>query len=129
VGEHIRKKRIESGQTQKEVATLIGVDEESIFAWEKGTSTPMVHNYPLIIAYLGYYPLDHETESIGGKLQQVRYCLGFSCKKTAVILGVDTATVRRMELGKRALVKKVHNPIQTMWFELPAYAKQQYRSE
>ena len=36
IGEHIRKKRIDLGLMQKEVAGIIGVTESSIWNWEHG---------------------------------------------------------------------------------------------
>jgi len=36
IGEHIRKKRIDLGLMQKEVAKIIGVTESTIWNWEKG---------------------------------------------------------------------------------------------
>jgi DNA-binding XRE family transcriptional regulator len=37
VGEHIRKKRMDLGLLQREVAEIIGVTESSIWNWEHGT--------------------------------------------------------------------------------------------
>jgi len=117
VGEHIRKKRIDSNQTQMEVSIIIGVDEDTITGWELGRYVPQVHWYPAIIKYLGYYPFDHETETISGKLLQVRYCNGWSCKELAIVLGVDTATVRRWELKKSIIHLKSHEKIIKLWLE------------
>ncbi len=124
VGEHIRKKRIDSNQTQLEVATIIGVDEDTITGWELGRYVPQVHFYPAIIKYLRYYPFDHETETIAGKLLKVRYCNGWSCKEYAKVLGVDTATVRRWELYKSDVNKRVHSKIMELWSAVPLESKQ-----
>ena len=129
LGEHIRKKRMQAWQTQKEVAAHMGVDEESIFGWETGKYMPQVQWYPRIFDYLGYYPFTYETDSIAGKLLQVRYCNGWSCKRYAEILGCDTATVRRWELGKSAVHIRVHELITRLWKTLPLYVLQQYPSE
>jgi DNA-binding transcriptional regulator YiaG len=118
VGEHIRKKRIDSNKTQLEVAIISGVDEDTITGWELGRYVPQVHWYPAVITYLGYYPFDHETETIAGKLLQVRYCNGWSCKEFAKVLGVDTATVRRWELRKSVVQPKSHQKIIKLWYEL-----------
>jgi len=129
LGEHIRKKRIEAKRTQLEVARIIGVDEETIYGWERGMYVPQVRSYPSIIAFLGYYPFIHETETIAGKLLQVRYCKGISCKEMAVVLGCDIATERRYELKKSAVNMKFHATIMKHWSELLVYAKQLYRSD
>jgi len=129
LGEHIRKKRIEARQTQLEVSQIIGVDEETVYGWERGMYVPQVRSYPGVIAFLGYYPFMHETESIAGKLLQLRYCKGFSCKQMALVLECDTATERRWELKKTAVNVMAHAKIVEYWSQLLRSAKQQYRSE
>jgi predicted transcriptional regulator len=37
IGDHIRKRRLDLGLTQKQVAEMIGVTESSIYHWEKVT--------------------------------------------------------------------------------------------
>jgi transcriptional regulator with XRE-family HTH domain len=106
---------MERGLLQKDVAAIIGVDENSITGWELGRYRPRVSNYPGITKFLGYYPFEHEVESIGGKLLQVRYCNGYSCKRMAEILKIDTATFRKWELKKRPVNKKIQNAIMSLW--------------
>lgn len=115
LGEHIRKKRIEAGQSQRAVACIIGVTEDSITFWENGRSKPQVHHYPAIIAFLGYYPFSHETETVAGKLLRVRYHNGWSYKQIAIILGVDPATIRRWEFKKYPVDKRLHSKIINLW--------------
>jgi hypothetical protein len=57
-----------------------------------------VSNYPGIIKFLSYYRFDHEVERMAWKLLQMHYGNGYSCKRLADILNVDTATVRQGEL-------------------------------
>ncbi len=83
LGEHIKKKRLENGQIQKDVAGIIGVTEDCLTYWENNRNQPMVKHYPAIINYLGYYPFDHETETLAGKLKQIRYVNGDSFKRFA----------------------------------------------
>lgn len=123
LGEHIRKKRIQERQYQSEVARIIAVDEETIYSWEGGRHPPRVHNYPRIIAYLGYYPFNHETDSIAGKLLQVRYSNGYSRKQMALILGNDTATIRRWELLKSSVHANRHQSIMGLWEQLPQFLR------
>src|SRR5215467_7944704 len=40
LGDHIRKKRLELGLLQKEVASRMGVDAESIYRWETNRASP-----------------------------------------------------------------------------------------
>jgi DNA-binding XRE family transcriptional regulator len=53
VGEHIRKKRMDLGLLQREVAEIIGVTESSVWNWEHGTEPELQYN-PRIIKFLGY---------------------------------------------------------------------------
>jgi DNA-binding XRE family transcriptional regulator len=128
IGEHIRKKRIDNKQTQLEVSMIIGIKENTLTTWEVGRWVPQVHHYPTIIEYLGYYPFVHETESIAGKLLQVRYCNGWSCKEYGEILVADTATVRRWELYKSPVHPRVHSTILGLWHIIPTLIKNQYLS-
>ena len=53
VGEHIRKKRMDLGLLQREVAEIIGVTESSIWNWEHGTEPELQYKSSIII-FLGY---------------------------------------------------------------------------
>ncbi len=45
IGDHIRKKRIDLGLFQRQVAEIIGVCEHTIYRWENGTEPEFVHIY------------------------------------------------------------------------------------
>jgi DNA-binding XRE family transcriptional regulator len=128
VGEHIRKVRIERDLSQHDVARSIGVSDESIYYWENGRSVPQVQLYPAIIAFLGYYPFEHDTRTIAGKLQQLIYCNGWSHKECAKMLRLDSGTIKRILLGKRTMTTKIVTIIQ-LWHRLPQYLKQQHRPD
>ena len=55
VGDHIRKKRMDLGLLQREVAEIISVTVSSIYNWEHGTEPELQYN-PSIIKFLGYIP-------------------------------------------------------------------------
>jgi DNA-binding XRE family transcriptional regulator len=55
-GEHIKKRRIELGLFQSQVAEIIGVTESTITNWEKHRSEPMLWAILKIIGFLGYEP-------------------------------------------------------------------------
>jgi len=56
IGDHIRKRRIDLGLLQREVADIIGVTESSVWNWEHGVE-PEQHYNPKIIKFLGYFRL------------------------------------------------------------------------
>ena len=112
---------------QKEVAELLAVSEDTITYWENGRFVPQVQYYPYIISFLGYYPFIHETESMAGKLKQVRYCTGLNITKCAKLLAMDIATVKRYEAGRPIRNRAIRAVIYNLWLELSERQKTQYR--
>jgi DNA-binding XRE family transcriptional regulator len=53
-----------------------------------------------IIAFIGYYPFDHETATFGGKIRRYKYEHGLSNEKLATLLEVDEGTVANWERNK-----------------------------
>ena len=64
IGEHIRKKRMDLGLLQREVAEIIGVTDSSVWNWEHGTEPELQYN-PRIIKFLGYIPFDCPDDTVG----------------------------------------------------------------
>ena len=62
IGEHIRKRRLDLGLHQSDVASLIGCSPWSVLNWEKNRTTPHVRFVPKITEFLGYVPFDTEQE-------------------------------------------------------------------
>jgi transcriptional regulator with XRE-family HTH domain len=119
IGEHIRKKRIESKLLQKVIADQFGVDEDTLTYWENGRSQPSMKYYPAIIAFLGYYPFDHETDSVAGKLKQIRYCHGLTFKECAKRLSISVDAAMRWERGKPVVYPSTRKLIEDVWQQLP----------
>jgi DNA-binding XRE family transcriptional regulator len=127
LGSRIRKKRIERGLTQIALAPLFHVSNDTLTLWELGKANPLVQHYPAIIAFLGYYPFDHEIESIGGKLKQLRYCNGYTIEQCGIVLGGDKFTVRNWEHYPYLCPLTMHDTIVLLWSQIPNQLKQQYR--
>jgi DNA-binding transcriptional regulator YiaG len=100
IGDHIKKKRLELGLTQKDVAVLLNLGEDTITYWENHRAVPMINHYPLVIKFLGYNPCEVEDNSLVSKLVQFRKIQGLSCKKLGKLLSVDASTIRSWELDK-----------------------------
>jgi transcriptional regulator with XRE-family HTH domain len=64
IGEHIRKRRLDLGLLQLEVATMIEVTESTIWNWEHGTE-PELRHMPKIIEFLGYVPFECPGDPLG----------------------------------------------------------------
>lgn len=126
VGEHIRKIRIERGLSQGDVGKIIGVSDDTVTYWENGRSVPQVQYYPAIILFLGYYPFEHETQTIAGKLQQLINCNGWNHVACGKALGMDSGTVKRILKAKGTTTTKMILVLGS-WSQLPDHLKHQHR--
>jgi transcriptional regulator with XRE-family HTH domain len=100
LGDHLRKRRLDLGLLQSEVADTLGVTESTICSWETGRTSTQLRFIPRIIAFLGYDPLSgasHQTS--GERIIAARQRLGMTQKELARTLGVDPTTVGRWERG------------------------------
>jgi transcriptional regulator with XRE-family HTH domain len=75
LGDHIRKRRLDLGLFQKQVAKQIGISEDATYRWESNESSPQVQFIPAIIKFLDYNPLSL-PDSPGQKLVFFRQVLG-----------------------------------------------------
>jgi DNA-binding transcriptional regulator YiaG len=124
LGDFIRKKRVESLQLQSHVARIIGVSEDTITNWETNRFVPQINLYPAIFQYLGFYPFAHETESIGGKMKQLRNCLGLSYQAAGEVFAVYGTTVRGWELNKSRPTSRKRTLILARFDSLPEFLTQ-----
>ncbi len=85
------------GLYQAEVARRFNISEDCITYWENGRSEPQIRYYPQVIAFLGYYPFEHETDSFGGKITQYKNEHGLSYRKLGKVFDADPATVAEWE--------------------------------
>jgi DNA-binding transcriptional regulator YiaG len=101
IGEHLKRRRMDLGLFQAQVARQLKVSEDCLCYWENGRNEPRLYQYPVIFAFLGYYPFDHETITLGGKIKRYKYEHGLSNEKLAKLLAVDEGTVANWERNKR----------------------------
>jgi transcriptional regulator with XRE-family HTH domain len=100
IGDHIRKRRLDLGLQQTQVALLICVDKTTVMNWERGHRTPAIRHIPAIIRFLGYVPFS-VGDSLPDRLKAYRRIRGLSRKSLARMLGVDEGTLWRWETGRR----------------------------
>jgi transcriptional regulator with XRE-family HTH domain len=105
LGDHLRKKRLDLGLLQEQVAAQIGVDEATIWNWENNITATAIRLIPRITHFLTYDPFP-VAESLAEKLKTARRRLGISQKKLAEELGVDPASVRDWERGRHKPTSK-----------------------
>ena len=97
IGDHIRKKRLDSKLLQQDVARLIGVTECTVTNWEKHRTEPMLWVMPKIIEFLGYKPDLFITHSIGQRIKVYRLLHGITQEELARQSRIDPATLGRWE--------------------------------
>jgi len=93
IGEHIRKKRVENGLDQRDVAAMLNTCTDTITGWENGRSKPVISWYPNIIKFLGYYPFDHSANTAAGLIERCRHLLGLSYEELGKRAGVHGSTL------------------------------------
>lgn len=98
-GDHLRKRRLDLGLLQCEVAEQVDCSASSINHWETNRTQPNISQVPAIIAFLGYAPVD-PSEPWFGRLARARQALGLSRMRLAAELGVDESTIKRWEDGR-----------------------------
>jgi site-specific DNA recombinase len=99
IGEQIRKKRIDSGLTQAGLAKILEVSVACITNWENNRSKPQISYYPRIHNFLGHCTISIDETTFRGRLRTYRCRNGLSRKDIALLLKVDTSTVRAWENG------------------------------
>ena len=100
IGDHLRKKRLDLGLLQKEVAPRLGVDKDSIYYWETNRHKPSLRIIPKIIKFLDYTPYEYSSMTLGERILIARCGIGLSQEELARRLGVDPSKLRRWESGK-----------------------------
>ena len=85
LGEHLKRRRLDLGLFQREVAAKIGADEASIWLWENGRVKPELKWMPAILAFLGYDPRT-PAGNIGERLVRYREARGWAQKRLATEL-------------------------------------------
>ncbi|MBI1805494.1 MAG: helix-turn-helix transcriptional regulator [Ignavibacteria bacterium] len=100
LGDHIRKRRLDLGPHQKDVAALVNTATSTITNWEKGRATPRLYLLPKVVEFLSYFPFESNATTIGEKIKQYRIQNGLSFRKLAKELGIDPGTLARWERGE-----------------------------
>jgi transcriptional regulator with XRE-family HTH domain len=96
----LRRRRLDLGLFQREVAERLGADPCSVTNWELNQTKPALHFLRGIVRFLGYAPWPTEA-SIGERLLAFRRERGLSQAAFARLLGVDPGTVSRWERSIR----------------------------
>lgn len=98
IGEHIRKRRLDLGLLQIEVAKMIGVTESTVWNWEHGTE-PELRHMPKIIEFLGYVPFECPEDPIG-RLRYFKLINGLSYERLGAVMARDPEQLQDWLSGK-----------------------------
>jgi transcriptional regulator with XRE-family HTH domain len=103
LGDHLRKRRLDLGLRQGDVAAQLAVNISTVTNWEKNYTAPPLSLIPRVNAFLGYDPVeeDFDSLSLGERVVRARQRLGMTQKDLARRLGVDPSTLAHWEHGSR----------------------------
>src|SRR5262249_44761141 len=99
LGNQIRKRRLDLGLLQKELAIRMGVDTETEYRWERNRASPSILQFPRVIRFLGCDP-QPIPETLPDQLRNARQRSGLSQAAIARQLKIDTTTLRKWEQGR-----------------------------
>nr|WP_245555027.1 helix-turn-helix transcriptional regulator [Geopsychrobacter electrodiphilus] len=87
LGDHLRRRRIELGLYQKDVAARLGVTAPTVWNWENRGSVDL-RFIPRVIAFLGYSPIS-QPDDLLGKLTWYKQVNGLTLEQLGVEMGRD----------------------------------------
>jgi transcriptional regulator with XRE-family HTH domain len=96
--EHLKRRRLDLGLRQRDLAELLGVHTATVRNWETGRSTADLRSIPAAVQFLGADP--RPAGSFPLRLRLARERMGLTQRALAARLGVDPKTVWSWELGK-----------------------------
>jgi transcriptional regulator with XRE-family HTH domain len=100
-GERLRKRRLDVGLTQEELARRIGCWPEQVGIWERDQSRPLARRWPGILEVLGEDVLPAGTD-FPSRLLAARKRAGQTQVEFAARVGVDPRTILNLERGLRS---------------------------
>ena len=99
LGEHLRKRPIELGLFQKDVAQRLQVNEWTDLGWEHDRKQSSVRFWPRITSFPEHDPLP-TAGTLGERIKAKRWEMGLSQRGLSKLLGIDAGTASRWEKGE-----------------------------
>jgi transcriptional regulator with XRE-family HTH domain len=118
LGEHLRKRRLDLRQTQKQVAAGFHICPEAYSTWETGRHAPEVHLWPEIISFLGYDPTPPPRD-FDQALTMLQMRHGLRRDQLAVRLGIERKTSFNWLAGKTVPSPKAREKVSTLCSRIP----------
>ncbi len=113
IGEHVRRKRMDQGRLQRDLAAALGVSKGEPRQLGDGPGGARARWLPAIIRYLGYDPRPRAA-LFGDRIRAAREADGLSQRELAAQLQIDPGTVTRWERGE---LMKPYLSVQRMFEE------------
>lgn len=83
---------------QKDLASLFGVNVNTVVGWEIGRKEPQLSYIPAIVAFIGYDPFP-DAQSLGERLRTERQRRGLTQHQLARLLDTTQSVVSLLETG------------------------------
>jgi len=99
LGDELRRRRLELGLLQREVADRLGVSAASVWQWERNRTEPQVRYLPAIYDFLGYVPLAPSL-SLPEALRAHRRAAGLTQEGLSSLARIDESTLAKWERGE-----------------------------
>jgi transcriptional regulator with XRE-family HTH domain len=110
----IRKRRLDLGLRQADVAEIIGCDTMTVVNWEKShTAFPQINHMAGVVRFLGFDPMPTGA-TLAERLVNFRTSQGKTQKAFAAELGVDPSTLAKWERGERQPLGKYLDRVQAI---------------
>jgi transcriptional regulator with XRE-family HTH domain len=104
ISDHIRKRRLDLGLLQIEVAATIGVSENTVWNWEHGTEPELI-NIPAVLAFLGYIPWECPSDPVS-RLAHFKKVKGLSLQRLGPLMGRDPEQLADWLSGRNAPIER-----------------------
>jgi transcriptional regulator with XRE-family HTH domain len=127
LGDHIKKRRLELGLFQSDVAEIIGVTEPTVTNWEKNRTQPALRALPKIVEFFGNDPIPCDKKNLSETLLKYRKCRGLTQQELANQIGIDPTTLSRMERNRgrsfESIVRKARWILEDVPLRCPGSSK------
>ena len=118
ISEMIRKRRLDLGLRQIDVAKMIRCDEMSIVNWERGHTIRVSLTLAGVTRSLDYNPFS-SGDTVAQQLVNHRKAHGITQKEFARQIGVDPSALARWERDKREPKGRFHQIVEAILFKSP----------
>lgn len=108
----MKARRLDLKLTKRQLSLRFNVYDVTIYLWEKNRVKPSLAQIPKIIEFLGYDPVETQTENLGDQIREYRRIHGLCQKKLAEQLGIDQTTLAGWERNEHRPTRKLFDRIQ-----------------